>query len=729
MYKTMMPLFVASPSITNQQTIFNRFDKSVTVTVPGKLMQQLANMCDGNTALGGIVELLSKEWDKVSLEALLEKLIHEGVLVENYKLSENIWSIVQNPSRFSTHVSNGDVEIMEDQTKTRHKIHSGETLYQPQSSYLNSLLSLRHSVRQFSGETTSLQTLVNILWSAYGEIQIEGSYGPTSRRTVPSAGSLYPLQITMALLKQTESLNNGVYRVEMPEPGSVGFVMSSDDSDKVIRAFLDPLMLEGAQGVIVISGSFGIPGRKYGNRSMLYVTLEAGHVAQNIHLTALEQNLATVEIGGFVDELLYDAVMLPDGYRPLTCIAFGHAGDSITKSTSETDWAIPMAGKFRPDFAIALARISADLNDDWSYGRDSSPKLASIKANAEAREWGACGCIPSDLIRAKLRDLPTAIDPRSVIKFHPAQYRSKEFPFEQFDDGTTYEWACGRDEVTGAKVHILADLVYFPYTPKSSQYAFANSSGVAAHPDKQKAIETSTLELVERDSFMLAYLARLALPRIAENTLPQGISTRIKALKEIGFDISIVDHSIDLAPVAFVFAQNEQLAFMTCASCASFDREHAISHALMEVEASVLARLQNGPAKLIKPHEVEMPLDHGALYEQNRYFRRADFMIQNRDSIHFMDLGMQAANSWQELLARFAVKDWRLLTVRLQLSEEYGGNQGLHIYRSIVPGMVPMTFGYNQVPGGMARIYEVAKKIEGREIRYGDLSKFPHPFA
>jgi oxalate decarboxylase/phosphoglucose isomerase-like protein (cupin superfamily) len=41
-------------------------------------------------------------------------------------------------------------------------------------------------------------------------------------------------------------------------------------------------MLEKAHGVVVISGSFKITGQKYGNRSLLYVPLEAGHVAQNM---------------------------------------------------------------------------------------------------------------------------------------------------------------------------------------------------------------------------------------------------------------------------------------------------------------------------------------------------------------------------------------------------------------------------------------------------------------
>lgn len=66
-----------------------------------------------------------------------------------------------------------------------------------------------------------------------------------------------------------------------------------------VRSFVDPLTPENSHGVVVISGSFRTNGRKYGNRSLLYTILEAGHIAQNVHLAAHDSQVATVEVGGF----------------------------------------------------------------------------------------------------------------------------------------------------------------------------------------------------------------------------------------------------------------------------------------------------------------------------------------------------------------------------------------------------------------------------------------------
>ena len=228
---------------------------------------------------------------------------------------------------------------------------------------------------------------------------------------------------------------------------------------------------------------------------------------------------------------------------------------------------------------------------------------------------------------------------------------------------------------------------------------------------------------------MIAYLARLGSPTVLERTLPEGIRKRVCELRQAGFRVSIMDHSLDLAPVVCVLAQSETLGCTTCASCASFDIEHAVGHALMEVEAFVLARLQGEGAKGIGPTEVVMPLDHGRLYDQRRYFHQADFLVRRRDRIAFRDIGNSVARSWQELLFRFTAKGWHLFTIPLSLSEQYGGNGGLHIIRSIVPGMVPMTFGYRQEPAGMERIYRIAKEFGSRNLSYRELTKFPHPFA
>jgi SagB-type dehydrogenase family enzyme len=580
MRKGFLPLFTTPSIVSTRKTVFQKYDEKVVVEAPEKLIRQLIQLCDGTRSFDEVIKSLKNEWDDHSVRGLITELHQRGVLVDSRFISDAIWKAVENPSHFPSSVTDNAVARLVEQARERHKKQPGRDAHQVSSHTIGKLLAHRRSVRSFSANPVALQSVVNMLWCAYGEIK-------DGRRTVPSAGALYPLMLHVALLRQTEVLIPAVYRVHLGSPKSVEFDLVSEDTNRFMRSFVDPLMLENAHGVIVISGAFRITGKKYGNRSMLYVPLEAGHTAQNVHLAAAEHDVATVEIGGFVEELLGETIRLPRQYRPLTTVVFGYESNTekveSANSKIEVHWAVPIAGQYRLPFTMAFARSSSKINKDWSCGRAVSPRLAHTKAVFEAREWAACGCIPNTLVHARLADLKTAIDPRSVIKFHPAQYRLKGFPFKSFSEEVEYVWTKGRDELRGKEVYVLADLVYFPYYPKTPKYAHANSSGVAAHSDKSQAIKNGALELVERDSFMIAYLTKLAFPTVSEKTLPREIRRRISELRESGFKVWVKDYSLDLAPVVFVFAQNEKLTFTTCAGCADFDTEVALDHALMEV--------------------------------------------------------------------------------------------------------------------------------------------------
>ncbi len=720
-----IPVVWASVFISSRKTTFSTFSKEVVVEVPRAVIAALLEACNGSRILSEVIDILSQDWDRTSIEGLIEELFKKQVIVDGKTLEGEFWKNVTNPMRFPTNISDKNVARLVFHATERHRKEKPEKVYRPSKSDFSEIVSRRKSVRIFSGETVDFQIVIDLLWSAYGEcLTTDGR----PHRSVPSAGALYPLIIHVCLFEKTGDLDPGVYRVLYDQEGSVGFKYVSTDTLRFARSFLNPVSIQkGIHGVIVISGSFAVSNQKYGNRSMLYVPLEAGHSAQNVLLEATRQGVATLEIGGFVDELVAQSIELPDDYQPLTLVAFGKESEQVDlkkPSTLQVDWAIPSAKGYAPGFAIASARLSEKRS--WSHGRDPSPELAFKKAISETKEWTSCGCIP-ELTCATYRELDNVIDPREIIRFHKSQYRIKGFPFAQFNKNIRYNWTKGFD-MSGNEFYILADHVYFPYFPETPYYCFSNSSGCAAHPDKQMAIKTGTLELIERDAFINSYFCRLDMPVVSEDTLPDDIQKRIYELREVGFEVWVVDHSLDLAPVVFVMAQSEKHTFTTCASCSSFDVEHAVSHSLMEVEASILHRLQHGVSDKIRPDKVIWPNDHGRLYGQKQYFRRADFLVASQRSVPFQEIGGNAPKTWDNLLGCFEGKGWKHLVVPLELSDDYGGNGDLSIVRVIVPGTIQMTFGNRQEPAGMKRLYEIAERFGRGKLTYSQLTKFPHPF-
>jgi len=73
-------------------------------------------------------------------------------------------------------------------------------------------------------------------------------------------------------------------------------------------------LVRGANLLIFLGAVFARTQKKYGPRGYRYITLEAGHVAQNVCLGALEQGLGTLCMGGYRDGQLNRFLGL-DGMR------------------------------------------------------------------------------------------------------------------------------------------------------------------------------------------------------------------------------------------------------------------------------------------------------------------------------------------------------------------------------------------------------------------------------
>lgn len=171
----------------------------------------------------------------------------------------------------------------------------------PSETPLRALLARRRSCRAYEMRPMPLATLATLLDNAYGGITLarrdNGLSGLT--RPVPSAGGLYPLEIRVATRGVT-GLPDGVHHYNplhhCLEPADVRGELQDLGAHLLAQYFLQDASL-----VFFLSAVFERSLRKYGARGYRYVLLEAGHVAQNLCLTAVEQDLASLCVGGFRD--------------------------------------------------------------------------------------------------------------------------------------------------------------------------------------------------------------------------------------------------------------------------------------------------------------------------------------------------------------------------------------------------------------------------------------------
>lgn len=180
------------------------------------------------------------------------------------------------------------------------------------------VLAKRRSVREFEKRPISLPQLSSLLWAAYGLTN-------TERRTVPSAGATYPLEIYVAA-SRVEGLEPGVYRY-IPEENSIELVKKGDVGGELARACLGQEWVEAAPINIIVAA---VPSRTtnyYGRRGVRYTVLEAGHAGQNIYLMATELGLGTVAVGAFRDNVVKEVLGLNEEMEVLYVFPVGYPAE------------------------------------------------------------------------------------------------------------------------------------------------------------------------------------------------------------------------------------------------------------------------------------------------------------------------------------------------------------------------------------------------------------------
>jgi SagB-type dehydrogenase family enzyme len=171
-------------------------------------------------------------------------------------------------------------------------------------------LTKRRSVRTYKDILLSLEQVSQLLWAAQGVTEPSLNF-----RTAPSAGALYPSAVYL-LSGNITGLPVGLYRY-IPEQHALILVSKGDKRQDLFQASLRQSSLRNAPGVLIFTAIMERTTRRYGERGIRYVYMEAGHASQNVYLQAAALGLGTVAIGAFDDRAVKAILDLPEQEQPL----------------------------------------------------------------------------------------------------------------------------------------------------------------------------------------------------------------------------------------------------------------------------------------------------------------------------------------------------------------------------------------------------------------------------
>jgi SagB-type dehydrogenase family enzyme len=137
------------------------------------------------------------------------------------------------------------------------------------------------------------------------------------RRSVPSGGALYPLELYLVALR-VDQFEPAVYHYN-PYRHRLEHLRRAD-IESVAVALVDPQLLEGTAALVVLTAVFWRTRFKYGQRGYRFALLEAGHLVQNVVLAATALDIDALPLGGFYDSEL-DSLVAVDGLEESTVYA------------------------------------------------------------------------------------------------------------------------------------------------------------------------------------------------------------------------------------------------------------------------------------------------------------------------------------------------------------------------------------------------------------------------
>jgi len=197
---------------------------------------------------------------------------------------------------------------------------------------LAAVLQRRRSTRKYTGEAIPLAHVATIIRAACA-IGENGNHESDSafaapHRVAPSGGGLYPVELYIASLR-VENLARATYVYDPYHD-----VLWQTGDEAAIDALLASLALPGkiitedkAGAICLLIGHPWRSMRKYGDRGMRYVFLEAGAMAEHISLAAGALGIGDVHCGSLYDDEAHEALQIDGLYEALIhCVFLGVPG-------------------------------------------------------------------------------------------------------------------------------------------------------------------------------------------------------------------------------------------------------------------------------------------------------------------------------------------------------------------------------------------------------------------
>lgn len=416
-----------------------------------------------------------------------------------------------------------------------------------------------------------------------------------------------------------------------------------------------------------------------------------------------------------------------------------------------------------PDFFHAAAR-AADVrsfglrhsNFRTTGGAATFPRDAAAKALGEAVERYCVALYDVDdlPLRSWSEISKPAVHPDELALYTREQHARPDFPWVPFREDTSVRWTRGEDVSLSSRGErqispcwVPAALVHVPYfyyrDSGDAPIVQPISTGLACGGSEDAATLAALCEVVERDAFTIMWQARLSVPQIRVETLPDSAYDLVERFERTGSRVTLLNCTMDTGVPTFVSvlrSPHPSSPALVIAAAADLSAVRAVCKSLEELahtrRYSQEIRDRMSPLSVDDEYtQIVDQRDHLCFWGDHERLPLAGFLFASKARQDFNDVADEHAalargdvsERLNTALSRVASTGHRVVVASLTSPDV--ATLGLSVVRVVVPGLHPLFMGHQVRALGGKRLREVPTSM-GYEPAHpeGDDQNLPHPF-
>ncbi|MDR1295511.1 MAG: YcaO-like family protein [Bifidobacteriaceae bacterium] len=432
----------------------------------------------------------------------------------------------------------------------------------------------------------------------------------------------------------------------------------------------------------------------------------------------------------------FDAVQPSDFLDPATALAGSRSFWDLESEIPAKVAGEKRLGAHRENWSLHWGGHAGTFADSEAIGvLEGLERIAGYRPARNALRWRGSGA-----------DLPA----RSV---GPNEFglASEDWPFPV---PAEMNWVPGYSLRAREVVAVPESLVYYGAEPAPELFAFETSSGCAVGSTLPEAAFYGLLEVIERDSFLIAWYGGIPLREIDPDGVESNLAQMMLArMRLYGQRVRLFDCTVGLpVPTVLAVAENEVSCALCFGAASRPDPQAAILGALSEIcsdfglgfasdsastHRMTQERLTQTDAMIRDFHAVRRLEDHADMFKNPAARHLAAFLLDGpAEPLVPVDM-VGRCQSAADVDRRGLGLDWLI-----EITSEAGFEPivvdqtiplltrlGAHAAKAIVPGLIPIDFGWSvQRALRMPRLRDAWAAHTGRPASAFVPNLVPHPF-